>query len=79
MRSDSSKNCVPKIPAAQFTLDQTHKCLPKLRWVGKELEAQTILEALDDAGLSHRFQMIGANEVTLIRQRCRKPLRFMLA
>ena len=52
MRSDSSKNCVPRVPAAQFTLDQTHKCLLKLRWVGKKLEAQTILEALDDARMS---------------------------
>ncbi len=51
MRSDGNKNCVPKVPAAQFTLDQTRKYLLKLRWIGKELEAQTILEALDDAGL----------------------------
>ena len=49
MRSDGNKNCVPKVPAAQFTLDQTRKYLLKLRWIGQELEAQAILEALDDA------------------------------
>jgi hypothetical protein len=51
MRSDGNQNCVPKVPAAQFTLDQARKYLLKLRWIGKELEAQTILEALDDARL----------------------------
>jgi hypothetical protein len=51
MGSDGTENCVPEVPFGQLMLDQTHKHLRKLRWIGKNLEAQAILEALDDAGL----------------------------
>ena len=51
MRSDGNKNCVPKVLAAQFPPPPPPPPLLKLRWVGQELEAQTILEALDDARL----------------------------
>ena len=42
---------VPKVPADQFTLDQTLKHLRKLRWIGKEREAQKILWAMSDIRL----------------------------
>jgi hypothetical protein len=51
MRSNGTPNFVPEVPAAQLTLDQTRKHLRKLRWIGNELEAPKILQALDDARL----------------------------
>jgi hypothetical protein len=51
MGSDGTENCVPEVPFAQLMLDQTHKHLRKLRWIGKHLEAQAILEASDDPRL----------------------------
>ena len=51
MGSDGTENCVPEVPFGQLMLDQTHKHLRKLRWIGKNLEAQAILEALDDPRL----------------------------
>ena len=51
MRADDTQNCVPQVPAGQSTLDQTRKYLRKLRWIGMELEARTILEALHETRL----------------------------
>ena len=51
MRSSGTENSVPEVPRAQRTLDLTRKHLRKLRWIGKELEARTIMEALDDPRL----------------------------
>jgi hypothetical protein len=51
MRSTDTRNQVPKVAADEFALDRTLKHLRKLRWIGKEREAQKILQALDDTGL----------------------------
>jgi hypothetical protein len=51
MRSNGTENCVPEVPRAQWTLDRTRKHLRKLRWIGKESEARTIMEAVDDPRL----------------------------
>jgi hypothetical protein len=51
MRSTGIRNCAPKVPADQFALDQTLKQLRKLCWIGRELEAQKILQILDDTRL----------------------------
>jgi hypothetical protein len=51
MRSNGTENCVPEVPGAQWSLDRTRKHMRKLRWIGKELEARTIMEALDDPRL----------------------------
>ena len=51
MTLTNAHNQVPKVPADQFTLDRTLKHLRKLRWIGKEREAQRILWALSDIRL----------------------------
>jgi hypothetical protein len=47
MRSTGTQNRVPEVPAHQLTRDRTLKHLRKLRWIGKEGEAQKILRVLD--------------------------------
>ena len=51
MRSSGIQTPVPEVSADQLTLDRTLKQLRKLRWIGKELEARTIMESLDDPRL----------------------------
>ena len=52
MRSANPKTSrVPKVSDDQLALDQTVKYLRKLRWIGKELEAEEIPQLLDDASL----------------------------
>jgi hypothetical protein len=46
MGLNGSECGVPEVPADQLILDQTLKRLRKLRWIGRELEAQAILKAL---------------------------------
>jgi hypothetical protein len=41
----------PEVPRGQWTIDRTRKHLRKLRWIGKEVEALTIVEASDDQRL----------------------------
>jgi hypothetical protein len=47
MRSSDTQKRVPEVPAHQLTLDRTLKRLRKLRWIGKECEAQKVLRVLD--------------------------------
>ncbi len=42
---------IPNVPMEQLALDQTLKHLRKLRWIGKEIEAEKILQALGDRRL----------------------------
>jgi hypothetical protein len=42
----------PQVSDDQFKLDQTLKCLRKLRWIGKEREAQQIFRSLGNTGFS---------------------------
>ena len=51
MSSKGTQNCVPEVPRGQWTTDRTRKHLRKLRWIGKEVEALTIVEASDDQRL----------------------------
>jgi hypothetical protein len=51
MSSKGTQNCVPEVPRGQWTIDRTRKHLRKLRWIGKELEALTIVEASNDQRL----------------------------
>ncbi len=51
MTTTDAHNQVPRVAADQFTLDRTLKYLRKLRWIGKEREAQRILWALSDIRL----------------------------
>jgi hypothetical protein len=55
MKSPGIQNRVPKVPADLSTLDQTLKHLRKLRWIGKEVEVQKILQVLDDTRLQPSF------------------------
>jgi hypothetical protein len=48
MRSTDIQNQVPKVSADQFKFDRTLKHLRKLRWIGREREAQKIFQALGD-------------------------------
>jgi len=47
MRPIDAHNRVPEVAAEQFALDYTLKCLRKLRWIGKESQAEEILAVLD--------------------------------
>jgi hypothetical protein len=51
MRSTDIQNQLPKVSADQLELDRTLKHLRKLRWIGKEREAQKIFQALGDIRL----------------------------
>ena len=51
MRSTDVENQVPQVSADQLKFDRTLKRLRKLRWIGREREAQRIFEALGDIRL----------------------------
>ena len=44
---------VPQVSAHQLVLDGMVKYLRKLRWIGKEREAQRMFQALGDVRLQH--------------------------
>ena len=46
MRPDA-QNRLPEVATDQFALDRTLKHLHKLRWIGRESEAEKILAVLD--------------------------------
>ena len=47
MRPMDAQNRLPEVATDQFALDRTLKHLRKLRWIGKEREAERILAVLD--------------------------------
>ena len=47
MRPMDAQNRLPEVATDQFALDQALKHLRKLRWIGKESEAEKILAVLD--------------------------------
>ena len=47
MRSMDAQNRLPEVATDQFALDRTLKHLRKLRWIGKENEAEKILAVLE--------------------------------
>ena len=47
MRPVNAQNRLPEVATDQFALDRTLKHLRKLRWIGKESEAEKILAVLD--------------------------------
>ena len=47
MRPMDAQNRLPEVATDQFALDCTLKHLRKLRWIGKESEAEKILAVLD--------------------------------
>ena len=47
MRPIDAQNRFPEVATDQFALDRTLKHLRKLRWIGKESEAEKILTVLD--------------------------------
>ena len=47
MRPMDAQNRPPEVATDQFALDRTLKHLRKLRWIGKEGEAEKILTVLD--------------------------------
>ena len=51
MRSTDVQNQVPQASADQLKFDRTLKHLRKLRWIGREREAQRIFQALGDIRL----------------------------
>jgi hypothetical protein len=73
MKSPGIQNRVPKVPADLSALDQTLKHLRKLRWIGKEVEVQKILQALDDTRLQPSFP--GRSAQGPMGQLCVEPLR----
>jgi hypothetical protein len=42
-----AQNRLPEVATDQFALDRTLKHLRKLRWIGRESEAEKILAVLD--------------------------------
>jgi hypothetical protein len=53
MRPMDAQNRLPEVATEQFALDRTLKHLRKLRWIGKETEAEKILAVLD-VGQRHK-------------------------
>jgi hypothetical protein len=51
MRSTDVQNQVPQVSADQLKFDRTLKHLRKLRWIGREREAQRIFQTLGDIRL----------------------------
>jgi len=49
MRATVTQRQLSTIPAEQFALDRTLKHLRKLRWIGREHEAEEILQVLSGA------------------------------
>ena len=47
MRPMDAQNRLPEVATEQFALDRTLKHLRKLRWIGRESEAEKILAVLD--------------------------------
>ena len=47
MRPMDAQNRLPEVATDQFALDRTLKHLRKLRWIGRENEAEKILAVLD--------------------------------
>jgi hypothetical protein len=47
MRPMDARTRLPEVATDQFALDRTLKHLRKLRWIGKESEAERILAALE--------------------------------
>jgi hypothetical protein len=47
MRSSGTQTRVPEVPADQLRQDRTLKQLRKLRWIGKEMDAQKLLQVSD--------------------------------
>ena len=47
MRPMDAQNRLPEVATDQFALDRTLKHLHKLRWIGRESEAEKILAVLD--------------------------------
>lgn len=47
MRPMDAQNRLPEVATDQYALDRTLKHLRKLRWIGKEGEAEKILAVLD--------------------------------
>jgi hypothetical protein len=47
MRPMDARNRLPEVATDQFALDRTLKHLRKLRWIGRESEAEKILAVLD--------------------------------
>ena len=47
MRPMDGQNRLPEVATDQFALDRTLKHLRKLRWIGRESEAEKILAVLD--------------------------------
>jgi hypothetical protein len=48
MRPMDAQHRLPEVATDQFALDRTLKYLRKLRWIGRESEAEKILAVLDD-------------------------------
>jgi hypothetical protein len=51
VKSVVARERVPDVSPDQQTLDLTRKLLRKLRWIGREEDAEQIIKRLDDAGL----------------------------
>jgi hypothetical protein len=50
MRPMDAQNRLPEVATDQFALDRTLKHLRKLRWMGREREAEEILAVLESEG-----------------------------
>jgi hypothetical protein len=59
MRSTDTLNQVPQVSPDQSKVDQTLKHVRKLRWIGKEREAQKIFRSLGDINVCVEAPEIG--------------------
>jgi hypothetical protein len=63
MKPIVAEKYVPDVSAEQRTLDRTRKHLRKLRWIGREEEAERMLMVLRDARLRSPVPGERRNEV----------------
>jgi hypothetical protein len=71
MRPMDAQNRLPEVATDQFALDRTLKHLRKLRWIGRESEAEKILAVLD---VRRRQKADNAGQIFCER----KPTHFLL-
>jgi hypothetical protein len=73
MRPMDAQNRLPEVATDQFALDRTLKHLRKLRWIGRESEAEKILAVLD---VRRRRKAPSRQHRQIVREL--KPTHFLL-
>jgi hypothetical protein len=65
-----SKTWVPDVAAEQKALDQAHKQLCKMRWIGQDVDSEYLFTVLRAAGLVSRR---ASSRPGSLSRRCKRP------